>query len=197
VERGDDALRLDFGRIRGGFTADYAARIVPPQNAPIARSIAQAVGSDRCPKVDVEIEYPSGELRRLSFNGEPNLSSVLTTPNPLTAMVVTNMLGEDGAHLIDVETGTVADVFVSTTVERAASDIAGGRLFLATCIDVVAIGREGALWESRRVSLDGVKMLTYSAGYLRGIGNGPGGQDVSFSIDAATGESTGGFCFAP
>ena len=197
MERSDDALRLDFGWIRGGFEADYAARIVTPQGSPIARSIARAVGTDRYPKINVEIEYPSGELRRLSFDGKPSLSSVLTTPNPLTAMVVTNMQGEAGVHLIDVATGAVADVSVSTTVECAASDIAGGRLFLATRIDVIAIGREGVLWESRRVSLDGVKMLTYSVGYVRGIGNGPGGEDVSFSIDAATGESTGGFCFAP
>lgn len=189
-----NALGLDFGRIRGGFEADYWASIVPPQDSAMARSIALAAGTDRYPKIDVEVEYPMGKVRRLSFDGRPSLSAVITTPNPLTVAVLTNVQGEDGVHLINVVTGEVSDVFVSTCVECAASDIGGKRLFLATCIDVVAIGVEGVLWESRRVSLDGIKMLTYSAGSVRGIGNESSGQDVSFSIDATTGHATGGFC---
>lgn len=194
VGRNASASGLDCGRFRGGFEAAYAARIVRPQDTPIARVIADAVGSDRYPKVDVEIEYPAGKVRSFSFDGKSARCAIITTPNPLVTAVITNTQGDDAVTLIDVKTGNTTEVFVSTPVACVASDVPGGRLFLATWIEVVAIGTNGVLWESRRVSLEGIKMLSYSAGYVRGIGNESSGQDVPFTIDATTGQATGGFC---
>ena len=86
---------------------------------------------------------------------------------------------------------------MSTPAASAVSDFEGGKLFLATTIDVVAIGRNGLLWRSRRASLDGITALTYAGGYVQGVGNEPGGLGVNFSVDALTGETSGGFEFDP
>ncbi|HVR48078.1 MAG TPA: hypothetical protein VMT95_15715 [Candidatus Binatia bacterium] len=66
---------------------------------------------------------------------------------------------------------------------------------MATAINVVAIGRSGFLWGSKRVSLDGISMLTYAEGCVRGVGNEPGGNPVKFSVNASSGEAHGGFDF--
>jgi hypothetical protein len=88
---------------------------------------------------------------------------------------------------------------IAMYVECAASDVEGGRLFLATCIDVTAIDTEKVLWESRRISLDGVRMLTYANGYVNGIGRDLASYEkpIAFSINAATGEAAGGFTRIP
>lgn len=79
-------------------------------------------------------------------------------------------------------------------IQCAASDIEGQRLFVASSLQVVALDRNGMLWRSRRVSFDGVKMLAYDEGYVKGIGLDLGGPvPIKFLIDASTGEATGGF----
>jgi len=75
----------------------------------------------------------------------------------------------------------------------AASDVPGGRIFLANDTNVCAFDGVAILWVSRRVSLDGVSDLRYSNERVDGVGYDVGGDALSFSIDARTGEADGGF----
>lgn len=68
-----------------------------------------------------------------------------------------------------------------------------GLLLLAGFHQVAAIGAEGLLWESRRLSWEGVQLGEVAYGKLHGSGwNMRTDRDVPFAIDLRTGEHTGG-----
>jgi hypothetical protein len=147
------SLKLDEGSICGGFAADYYAQIIPPQKEPIVRAIAAATGTDRHPRIDVEIQNGTERPWICSFEGTEDCSSIFTTPDPLTAGLA-----------------TINEIPIPTPAVCAVSDLTNARLFVATAINLVAIGENGLLWRSRRVSLDGITMLVYSDGCIRGVG---------------------------
>jgi len=66
-------------------------------------------------------------------------------------------------------------------------------MFLADHLWVYAFDGVRLLWQSRRLSLDGISNLTYSNGIVRGIARDVEIESVPFSINADTGESEGGF----
>jgi hypothetical protein len=186
----DGSIDVDVGRLRGGFNSEYWARIVPSQNSPLVRTIAAVTGTDRLPKTDVE--FGTGNTAwSCAFEGVPGHTSVVSTPNPKVALVILD--GRYEAYLIDVTTRQTTNVRLRAPVECIASDVCGKRLFVATAINVVAIGRGGPLWQSRRVSLDGIERLVYSDGIVYGVGKDLAGSDVPFSIEARSGATTGGY----
>lgn len=68
-----------------------------------------------------------------------------------------------------------------------------GLLLLAGFHHVAAIGVEGLLWESGRLSWEGVQLGEVADGKLHGSGwNMRTDRDVPFAIDLRTGEHTGG-----
>jgi hypothetical protein len=182
---------LDAGSIRGGFPADYYARMIPPQDQPLIRAIAAATGTDRYPKIDVELQSGTDKPWTCSFEGHEDRSSLFTTPNPLVAGLA--VAESYVLYLINAQTRRIDEVPISTPAECTTTDLTNARLFVATAINVVAIGRSGFLWRSKRVSLDGISMLTYAEACVRGVGNGPGGNAVKFSINASNGEAKGGY----
>lgn len=186
---------LDSGFIRGGFAAEYDARIIPGQNHPIVHAIAAATGTDRRPKIDVELQSDGQNPWICSFEGVDERCSLFTTPDPLTVGLATN--DSYVLYLITVPSHCIDEIPVSTPAACATSDFENSRLFVATDIDVIGIGKSGLLWRSRRVSLDGIAMLTYSDGRVRGVGTRTGGSSIAFSIDAASGDAAGGFDFRP
>ncbi len=179
---------LDGGAIRGGFEAEYEARIVAPQDSAMVAAIARSTGTDLEPKVDVEIQPTAGTRWVFSARGVAERANVLTTPNPRVACITV----DGGAYLVDSSTRQAVYLNLNP-VECAASDLPGRRLFLATNVDVIALDAKSVLWQSRRISLDGVKLLTYANGYVNGVGLDVGDTPLPFSIDAETGEASGGF----
>ena len=68
-----------------------------------------------------------------------------------------------------------------------------GLLLLAGFHHVAAIGAAGLLWESKRLSWEGVQLGEVADGKLHGSGwNMRTDRDVPFAIDLRTGEHTGG-----
>jgi hypothetical protein len=184
---------LDTGLIQGGFLANYHARVIPPQNQPLVRAIAATTGTDRYPKIDVELQSGANKPWTCSLEGIEDSCSLFTTPNPLVAALAANE--SYVLYLINVQTRCINEVPLSTPAAYAVPEFENERLFIATAIDVIAIGRGGFLWRSKRVSLDGISMLNYAEGYVRGAGNEPGGKAVKFSINASNGLTSGGFDF--
>ncbi|MGA9945699.1 MAG: hypothetical protein WBP75_11755 [Candidatus Cybelea sp.] len=189
------SLKLDEGFLCGGFAADYYAQIIPPQKEPIVRAIAAATGTDRHPRIDVEIQHGTERPWICSFEGTEDCSSIFTTPDPLTAGLAT--INSPVLYLINTRTYFINEIPIPTPAVCAVSDLTNARLFVATAINLVAIGENGLLWRSGRVSLDGITMLVYSDGCIRGVGTRLGGGSIKFSIDGASGETTGGFDFKP
>lgn len=181
-------MLLDGGRVRGGFPTEYGARILPPQDSAIVAAIAKSVGTDRYQKVDVQIEPLDGKPWIFSTEGTAETTSIFSTPNPLIVGVATT----DGVRFVDTSTHNAVQL-LEMPVECAATDVQGKRLFLATAIYIVAIDVDKCVWQSRRISLDGVRMLTYANGYVNGVGMDVADETKPFSINANTGEATGGF----
>jgi hypothetical protein len=68
-----------------------------------------------------------------------------------------------------------------------------GLLLLAGFHHVAAIGPEGLLWQSGRLSWEGVQLGEVSQGKLHGTGwNMKTDRDVPFVLDLSTGVHTGG-----
>jgi hypothetical protein len=66
-------------------------------------------------------------------------------------------------------------------------------ILLAGFHHVAALGSEGLLWQSARLSWEGVTMTEVRDGHLYGTGwNMQSDRDVPFALDLATGEHSGG-----
>jgi len=78
-------------------------------------------------------------------------------------------------------------------VTQTVSAIDEGLLLLAGFHTVAAIGATGLLWETAKLSWEGVKLGEIRDGKLLGEGwNMPTNREVPFSIDLRTGEHDGG-----
>lgn len=183
-------MTLDGGAIRGGFAANFEARIIPPQDSVLARKIGRITGATRSPRVDIEITGDDGSVWTLSLPGNPKIASLVTTPKPHILGVATTV----GFSSVNVQTREVRETIAGLLIECAASDLIEGTLFLATCVDVTAFDGLVLLWQSRRISFDGVTMLSYANGLVKGVGTGlAAASSLPFTIDARSGEARGGF----
>jgi hypothetical protein len=184
---------LDGGAIRGGFAANFEARIIPPQDSVLVRKIGEITGAARCPKVDIEITGDDRRVWTLSLRGTPQSTSLVTIPKPHILGVATSA----GFYSVNIQTREVRETLPGFPIDCAASDLIGGTLFLAACIKVTAFDEFTPLWQSRRISLDGIKMLCYANGFVKGVGTGLGSdgelKSVPFTIDARSGETRDGF----
>lgn len=123
-------LMLDGGFIRGGFAADYSARIIPAQNEPLVRAIAAATGTDRHPKIDIELQSGAHSPWICSFEGTEHHSSLFTTPDPLTVGLATSE--SYLLYLINTHTHFINEVPLSTPAACAVSDFTNGSAYERT-----------------------------------------------------------------
>ncbi|HEY1975679.1 MAG TPA: hypothetical protein VGG89_03975 [Candidatus Baltobacteraceae bacterium] len=102
-------------------------------------------------------------------------------------------------YVLDVRNPEDVSELPALPLTCAASDVVGGKMFLADETDVCAFDGTNILWISDRVSLDGIRDLSYSNGIVRGMAWVPKGgsheelgPNTPFEIDATTGEAKGG-----
>jgi hypothetical protein len=185
-------MRIDEGDIAGGFERSYDAWTVEDANTPIIRSIAASTGLrlDNSVTVEVALENGTSWTRRYSASFSEGLRTcIFTTPNPqiLGVRIRGVVFAVDVAH---PDEPVELDIL---PVACAASDVTGGRMFLASDTEVYAFDGVRVLWESRRVSLDGIRDLSYFDGQVRGVATDVGVDAVPFNVDAETGKAEGGF----
>jgi hypothetical protein len=184
-------VRVDEGEIAGGFARAYDAWTVEDPDTPTIRAIVASTGLLRAHSVAVEVVLEDGTCWSRSFSATFNESTacVFTTPNPYILGVRIRGI----AFAVDVlnpEDSVELDI---TPLTCATSDLRGGRMFLASDDEVYAYDGVRILWRSRRVSLDGIRGLTYAEGRVRGLATAPGVDAVPFIIDAESGDAEGGF----
>jgi len=121
---------------------------------------------------------------------EPSLpSGVYACPRPDDMLAVAGGY----AYLVDTlhpETCVHLPLRPVATIFAAPED---GLLLLAGFHHVAAIGVEGLLWQSERLSWEGVTLAEVVGGALHGTGwNMQSDRDVPFVLDLRTGKHTGG-----
>jgi hypothetical protein len=185
-------MKVDEGDVVGGFARAYDGAIVENVDTPVLRAIAASTGLCRNNGVTVEVTLENGRSWSRTFEGRfsKELSDcIFTTPNPYGlgirvrgVMFIVDVANPDDAFELDV-----------LPLSCAASDIEGGRMFLASDTEVYAFDGVRIRWKSRRVSLDGIRDLVYADRQVRGIATDVGVEAVPFTLDAETGEAAGGF----
>ncbi len=185
-------MKIDEGDIVGGFERSYDAWTVQDANTPMIRAIAASTGLRLDNSVTVEVALKNGTswTRGYSASFSQELRTcIFTTPNPqiLGVRIRGVVFAVDIAH---PDEPVELDIL---PVACAASDISGGRMFLASDTEVYAFDGVRILWESRRVSLDGIRDLSYFDGRVYGVATDVAVEAVPFNIDADTGKAEGGF----
>lgn len=184
---------LDEGDIRGGFDHAYKARIVAPRaDSSLLRSIEAATGIGPTATVQVEVITEGGTTWTRGFAARFKPSSgpcVFTTPNPY----VLGVRVQGVCYVVNATHPSECWELPVLPLECVATDVVGRRLFLADDTKVIGFDGLRVLWESRRVSLDGIRDLSYAAGTVRGTATDVGIDAVPFTINALTGDAEGGF----
>ena len=163
----------------GGFGRAYDASIV--EDATLALTY-------------LKISAPSAARfsRTTTFSGcfDASIAScIFSTPSPS----VIGVCHKGQVSALDVfAAGREIDLDVMP-VRCVTADVAGGRMFFATDLDVAAFDGTRVLWTSRRVSLDGIRDLSYAEGRNSGFATDVGIESVAFTIDACSGMAEGGF----
>ena len=97
------------------------------------------------------------------------------------------------AYLADTRTPELCMHLPLRPVTRIVPAVAEGLLLLAGFHTVAAIGSEGLLWESKKLSWEGVQPGEVRDGKLHGTGwDMMSDRDLPFTIDLRTGTHTGG-----
>jgi hypothetical protein len=97
------------------------------------------------------------------------------------------------AFVVDVLRPEAAEKLEVTPLVGSASDTERGLMFLADFIKVYAFDGVRIVWSTRRLSLDGISGLRFEGGLVHGFGTAPGEENLSFTVDATTGDAWGGF----
>jgi hypothetical protein len=185
-------MQVDEGALIGGFERAYDAAIVEEADTPVLRAIAASTGLHRVNSVTVEVVLSDGAAWSRSFSAsfsEELPDCLFTTPNPY----VLGVRVRGTVFFVDVTRPDDAVQFEALPVSCSASDVEGGRLFFASDTEVYAFDGVRLLWTSRRLSLDGIRDLSYADGQVHGIGTDVGVEAAPFTVDASTGEVAGGF----
>jgi len=166
--------------------------MVEQPETPVLRAISAATGLHRANTATVEVRLSDGAAwsRAFSASFSDELSDCLfTTPNPY----VLGVRVRGAVFLVDVSRPDDAIELEARPVSCSASDVEHGRMFFASDTEIYAFDDVRVLWASRRVSLDGIRDLSYADGQVRGIATDVGREAVPFVVDASTGEATGSF----
>jgi hypothetical protein len=125
----------------------------------------------------------------LGFRGPSLPTGVFACPRPDDLLAVAGGY----AYLVDTTAPTHCLHLPLRPVTQILSAPQEGLLLLAGFHTVAAIGAAGLLWQTAKLSWEGVRLGEVRAGRLHGEGwNMQTDREVPFSIDLATGAHTGG-----
>jgi hypothetical protein len=65
-------------------------------------------------------------------------------------------------------------------------------LLLVTPWAITAVGREGVLWTTERIAIDGLRIDEVADGWLRGVSDPDDEEPGDFAVEMATGRLVGG-----
>jgi len=188
-------VRVDEGEIVGRFDRAYDAWLTEDPTTPMQRQIEAYVdhafraGMVRTVGISVTTEEGKTWSHCFRANFDDSANCAFTTPNPYVLVVRVSGIGF-AVDVRDPDSPVEVDI---TPITCAASDVDGGRMFLASFNRVYEFDGVRVLWASRRIALDEIDELRHARGMVTGVANVIGGERVPFTIDLASGLTTGGY----
>ena len=173
------------------FVRDFEAGVVHgARDEPDFRFIAEHAGA-RATRICVE---PLHGASWVAAFGSPDpdtsaTSGLFGTPSPTGLCVVergTAFLGD--VLRPDRFTAVKTAGPVVAAYEVASED----SLLLVTPWAITAIGREGVLWTTERIAIDGLRIDEVAHGWLRGVSDPDDEEPGDFAVEIATGRLVGG-----
>jgi hypothetical protein len=175
---------------QGRFPSEFDAAISECATGSDYRFSAEGAGART---VAVEVQ-PSDGARWIATYAAPDpgrraLSALLGTPSRTGLCVV-----ERGtAFLGDVLRPAAFEVIRTPGPVVAAEELAGeGVLLLVTPWAMTGVGASGALWTSRRIAIDGLRVDEASEGWVRGVTDPDDEEPRDFAVDLSSGQVVGG-----
>jgi hypothetical protein len=129
--------------------------------------------------------------------GGPSVASaatgIFTTPNKNRLLVV----ARGDAYLIDLRDPTDYKALSTGVPVVAVKPVPRENvLLLATPWDVSAIGKDGVLWTTGRLAIDGLRLDESHGGWIAGVADPRDLEPRDFAIDLRTGKHEGGVPFS-
>lgn len=125
----------------------------------------------------------------LGFRDPSAPSGVWSCPNEDALLAVAGGY----AYLVDTKAPERCVHLTLRPVTAVMAAVEQGLLLLAGFHQVVAVGKDGVQWKTRRLSWEGVTLGEVRNGVLHGTGwNMMDDREVAFAVDLRTGENTGG-----
>jgi hypothetical protein len=184
-----------------GFPVSYCARELSqvPQDtvlhfsppAPKSRSPSMLVWEPPpVPSIFVEVLARNGTRWLGEFSGlGGGLSGIFATPNEDVICVVNRGEG----YLVDTMHPDRYDLLPVVPVMLVRRVPSRNILFFVDHTRLCALGKDGLLWVTKRVSWDGIKILEVTDRQIRGEGwDAPTDRWIPFSVDVETGHVDGG-----
>jgi hypothetical protein len=118
------------------------------------------------------------------------ITGIFGTPDPITMCAIAN----GDAFLINSEDPATGQ-YIGTggPVVIVAPAIKDDVLLLASPWVVTAVCAEGRTWQTRRLSVEGLRLDEIADGWLRGVSDPDEEEARNFAVNLRTGESRGGF----
>jgi hypothetical protein len=124
-----------------------------------------------------------------AFGDGPFLTRVLSTPCRRTLCVVARGVG----YIVRVDDPHKWEEVPCTPVVDARPIPESDRLIFANFTEILAYGPDGLIWETPRLSHDGLNILKVTAERIEGlVWDAPNQRHVGFSVDVRTGRHHGG-----
>jgi hypothetical protein len=154
---------------------------------------------DMAPKSDLLLRVTTGDGSTWTGGvraGGPSVGSpstgIYTTPNNRLLAIA-----RGDAYLIDVQDPTNYEALSTGGPVVAVKPIPRENvLLLATPWDVSAIGKDGVLWTTGRLAIDGLRLDESHGGWIAGVADPSDLEPRDFAIDLRTGNHEGGVPFS-
>jgi len=102
------------------------------------------------------------------------------------------VIAKGQAYFVEIKSRKCVDAF-GPDIIWAMIDRKRGNLIAASFTDIVAKNENGLIWSSKRLSWDGFRSFSINGDIIAGEAYTPiGGEWLPFTVDMATGETTGG-----
>jgi hypothetical protein len=129
-----------------------------------------------------------GFARPTSIGSRNAVTGLFSTPDPGRLCVIT----QGAAYLVDVATRRFVLLSQSDPVIFVTSLTEVGLLLLATPWRVLAIGRDGPVWQTERLAIDGLRLDETDGSRLVGVADPDSPEPRDFVIDLLNGSHRGG-----
>lgn len=142
------------------------------------------------PTLNVEVSNRAGDIWIGEFEAGPEgLTGIFATPCPDSLCVVNVGQG----YLVPTLAPNRFQVIPTLPIKVVRRVPEASILLFVDYTRLSAVGVDGLLWETPRISWDGIRLVEVSRDRVRGIGwDSPANNEVEFSVDIQTGMAHGG-----